>query len=159
MKEFDLIEMKLPAKADYVGVIRLSVSGIAQRMGFTFDDIEDIKVSISEAVSNVVKHAYTTDQGEVSIRFKIYEDRLEIIVADAGASFDFEDIRKKIGPYQSSEPIETLREGGLGLFLIKQLMDDVQLDNENGVCILMTKYHDHMGVSLDGQVSFMQKEK
>jgi len=50
----DYIEMKIPAKPDYVGVIRLTLSGIASRMGFTYEEIEDIKIAISEATTNAV---------------------------------------------------------------------------------------------------------
>src|SRR5699024_10043379 len=49
MEAFDFMEMKVPAKADYVGVIRLSISGVASRMGFSYEAIEDLKVAISEA--------------------------------------------------------------------------------------------------------------
>ena len=53
----DVIELKIPAKADYVGVVRLLVSGLANRMGFAYDDIEDVKVAVAEACTNVVTHA------------------------------------------------------------------------------------------------------
>lgn len=156
MDPFDFIEMRFPSKPEYVGVIRLSVSGIGHRMGFSYEDIEDMKVAISEATSNVVEHAYTNSEGEVTLGFGLYEDRLEIMVADHGGSFDLHDVKEKIGPYESSEPIETLREGGFGLLLIHTLMDKVELNNDYGVILLMTKYLDETGVGLDDQVSRIQ---
>ncbi|MFS8513265.1 MAG: anti-sigma B factor RsbW, partial [Planifilum fulgidum] len=48
----DMIELTIPAKADFVGVVRLAVSGIASRMGFSYDDIEDLKVAVAEACTN-----------------------------------------------------------------------------------------------------------
>lgn len=160
MKTFDFIEMKFPAKADYVGVVRLALSGIANRMGFSYDDIEDIKVSISEATSNVVTHAYEDEEGEFTIGFGVYADRLEVMVADHGGSFSLNDIKEKIGPYKPSQPIETIREGGFGLFLIKELMDKVEINNEHGVIVLMTKYLDYQtGVGLDDQISNFQEER
>lgn len=152
MESFDFIEMKFPAKSDYVGVVRLSVSGIANRMGFSYEDIEDIKVAISEAITNAVSHAYD-DEGEVTICFGIYQNRLEIMVADHGGSFNLNDIKDKIGPYRQTESIESLREGGFGLFLINALMDKVEINNDYGVIVLMTKYLIETGVGLDGQVS------
>lgn len=152
MEAFDFIEMRFPAKADYVGVIRLSVSGIAHRMGFSYDEIEDVKVAISEATSNVVEHAYRNDEGEMTLGFGVYDDRLEIMVADHGGSFNLQDIKENIGPYKPSEPIETLREGGFGLFLINTLMDKVEINNEYGVIVLMTKYLDQTGVGRNDQV-------
>lgn len=152
MSKFDFIEMKFPAKADYVGVARLSLSGIANRMGFSYEDIEDMKVAISEAVSNAVSHAYS-DEGEVTICFAVYDDRLEMMVADHGGSFNLADVKDRIGPYEQVESVESLREGGFGLFLINALMDKVEINNDYGVIVLMTKYLIETGVGLDGQVS------
>lgn len=150
METFDFIEMKVPAKAEYVGVVRLSVSGVANRMGYSYDDIEDLKVAVAEAVTNVVEHAYDEDAGEVTIGLGVYEDRLEIMVSDRGDSFNLKEVKKDIGPYQPNESIETLREGGFGLFLINTLMDKVQINNEYGVIVLMTKYLYESEVDIDG---------
>lgn len=156
MEHFDFIEMKFPAKADYVGVARLTVSGIANRVGFTYEDIEDIKVAVSEAISNVVSHAYE-DTGEVTVGFAVYSERLEIMVADHGGSFDLQEIKDDIGPYESTESIEDLREGGFGLFLINALMDKVEINTTYGVIVLMTKYLGKTGVGLGDQISKSQE--
>lgn len=158
MEKFDFIEMKLPAKPEYVGVIRLSISGIANRMGFTYEEIEDLKVAISEAMTNATAHAYReNEQGEVTIGFGVYRDRLEIMVADHGGSFNLAKVKEGIGPYHQSESIENLREGGFGLFLIDTLMDKVEIKNEYGVIVLMTKNLPANEVGLDGdQISTTQ---
>lgn len=158
MEAFDFIEMRVPAKADYVGVIRLSISGIANRMGFSYEDIEDLKVAISEAITNAVTHAYLEeDQGEVTIGFGVYEDRLEVMVADHGGSFKLNEIKDGIGPYKDTESVENLREGGFGLFLINALMDKVQINNNYGVIVLMTKYLNETEVDFDDdQISTTQ---
>src|SRR5690625_4225266 len=127
-------------------------------MGFSYDDIEDVKIAISEAASNVVAHAYDDKEGEVTLGFGIYADRLEVMVADHGGSFDLHEVKENIGPYDSSEPIETLREGGFGLLLINALMDKVELNNDYGVILLMTKFLDETGVGLDDQISNIQEE-
>lgn len=150
MERFDFIEMKVPAKAEYVGVIRLSISGIASRMGFSYEDIEDLKIAVSEAITNAVTHAYeNADEGEVTLGFGVYEDRLEIMVADYGGSFKLNEVKQDIGPYQNTESVENLREGGFGLFLINALMDKVEINNNYGVIVLMTKYLNETEVGLD----------
>ena len=158
MTPFDYIELKVPAKAEYVGVARLSSSGIANRMGFNYEDLEDIKVAISEAMTNAVSHAYAEEEkGEVTIGFGLYEDRLEIMVADRGDSFDLGKVKNGIGPYDESESIDDLREGGFGLFLIDALMDKVEINNELGVVILMTKFLHNNEVGIDDdQISTTQ---
>lgn len=55
-------------------------------------------------------------------------------------TFDYETTKSKIGPYDKDENIDFLREGGLGLFLIESLMDEVTVYKESGVTISMTKY-------------------
>ena len=84
-KPLNVVEMTIPAKPEFVGVVRLTVSGIANRLGFNFEEIEDIKVAISEAITNTVQHAYKEDHvGDVKIGFSLYEDRLETVVVDCG---------------------------------------------------------------------------
>ncbi|WP_255584837.1 anti-sigma B factor RsbW [Virgibacillus saliphilus] len=158
MDNFDFIEMKIPAKAEYVGVIRLSISGIASRMGFSYEDIEDLKIAVSEAITNAVTHAYeNADEGEVTLGFGVYEDRLEVMVADYGGSFSLNEVKQDIGPYKNTESVENLREGGFGLFLIDALMDKVQINNNYGVIVLMTKYLNETEVGLDdNQISTRQ---
>lgn len=150
MEKFDFIEMTIPAKADYIGVIRLTISGIANRMSFPYEDIEDLKVAVSEAITNAVTHAYNDEEtGEVRLGFGVYEDRLEIMVADSGVSFNMKEVRKEIGPHNKSEPVENLREGGFGLFLINALMDEVEIHDNHGVIIVMTKFISETEVGLD----------
>lgn len=141
-KPYDFIEMKIPSKPEYIGVIRLTVSGIASRMGFSYEDIDDLKVALSEAITNAVNHAYKDgNTGEVTIGFSVYKDRLEVRVSDSGMSFDSKDITYQTEPYNESSAIEDMREGGLGLFLIEALMDDVSINNKTGgVEIAMTKH-------------------
>ncbi|YCJ49306.1 anti-sigma B factor RsbW [Schinkia sp. CFF1] len=154
MKEtFDYIEMKVPAKPEYVGVIRLTASGIASRVGFSYEDIDDLKVAISEAATNAVDHAYQEhENGEITLGFSIYKDRLEVTVADKGKSFNVEESKCQSTPYHQASSIEELKEGGLGLFLIETLMDEVTINSDSGgVVIAMTKHlpRDEVGQSDD----------
>ncbi|SFM30064.1 serine/threonine-protein kinase RsbW [Gracilibacillus orientalis] len=157
MESLDFIEMKVPARAEYVGVVRLTTSGIANRMGFSYEEIEDLKVAISEALSNATEHAYKNEDGEVTIGFGLYQERLEVMIADRGGSFDLQKIKKNIGPYENNQSIEDLREGGFGLFLIEALMDKVEIKNDYGVIVLMTKYLHENEVDInDDQISTTQ---
>ncbi|CAM4185491.1 serine/threonine protein kinase [Bacillus manliponensis] len=141
MKEnFDCIEMKVPAKSDYVAIVRLTVAGVANRMGFSYDDIEDMKIAVSEACTNVVQHAYKESTGEITIAFGLYANRLEIMIVDNGVSFDFESLKDKMGPYDMNEEVERLPEGGLGIYLINTLMDEVKMNHNHGMVVFMTKH-------------------
>lgn len=141
MKLFDYIEIRIPAKPQYVSVIRLTISGLAARVGFSYDEIEDLKIAVSEAVTNVVQHAYYShDEDELVIGCALYEHKIEIMVSDYGNGFNFDEVRSNIGPYNENENIIMLREGGLGLYLMETLMDEVRVNNEGGVTVFMTKY-------------------
>lgn len=150
--EYDYIEMKFPASAEYVGLIRLTVSGVLSRAGATYDQIEDSKIAISEAVTNAVMHAYDSDElGEILVGFAIYKDKVEMIVADHGQSFNYEEVKDELGPYSEDDNVNYLREGGLGLFLIETLMDEVFVKKGPGVTISMTKFIDESQVHSNGE--------
>jgi len=153
MQPYDYIEVKLPAKEQYIGVARLTISGLASRVGFSYDDIEDLKIATSEAITNAVQHAYADDEiGEVVVGCALFADKIEIMIADNGSSFNFEETKKSVGPYKDKEEVEFIREGGLGLYLMETLMDDVKVFHEEGVTVLMTKYLDGERVDKDAQI-------
>lgn len=142
----DLILLTIPAKPDYVGIVRLAVSGIANRMGFSYDEIEDLKLAVSEACTNAVDHAYVGGEGDIEVSYRLFPDRLEIQVIDRGNSFNVSEVEKRTGPISIESSMNAVRERGLGLFLMKTLMDDVQISGDNGVTVQMTKYMRENGV-------------
>lgn len=134
IKKRDVIEVVIPNKPEYVSVIRLTASSIANRMGFDIDKIEDIKVAISEACSNAILHGVCENESNFKISFIIEMNRLEIIVCDRGAGCIAENIIKP--------DLKQPKEGGLGIFVIKSLMDNVDIKSDigKGTIIKMTKY-------------------
>jgi serine/threonine-protein kinase RsbW len=151
MKAIDYIEMKIPSKQEYVDVIRLTISGIASKMGFVYEAIEDLKIAISEAITNTVHYSSKDDRGEIIVGFALYNDRLEVMVTDYGTSSDFQQIREKVGPYHSGHTVEFLREGDLGIYLIESLMDDVKVQHKKGVTVFMTKFLEGERVERDAK--------
>ncbi|KXH80957.1 anti-sigma B factor RsbW [Sporosarcina sp. HYO08] len=143
MQPYDYVEIRVPAKAQYVGVARLTITGLSTRVGFTYDEIEDLKIATSEAMTNAIQHAYNENEdGEVVVGCALFDDKLEIMVADHGKSFNYEETKKSVGPYNDKEEVQFLREGGLGLYLMETLMDDVKIHRGEGVTVFMTKYLD-----------------
>lgn len=61
-------------------------------------------------------------------------------MADEGDSFDFDQKQQDLGPYTPSHTVDQLSEGGLGLYLMETLMDEVRVQNHSGVTVAMTKY-------------------
>lgn len=126
-----IIKMEISSNPEYVSIIRLTASGIANKIGFSIDDIEDIKVAISEACTNAIKHS----TNEIFyITFKILENGLYIEIEDKGRGYDVNSLPKP--------DLENPKENGLGLFIIQALMDEVSIDSKEnqGTIIKMTKY-------------------
>lgn len=133
-KNKDLIKLSVPNKPEYVSVIRLTVTGIANRMGFDVEKIEDIKVAISEACTNAITHGICQEEENFYIDFSSDEEKLVISVYDNGKGCLSNNIK--------TPNLGELNEGGLGVFIIKSLMDDVEIlpNNGKGTVIKMTKY-------------------
>lgn len=133
-KTSDLIKLSVPNKPEYVSVIRLTVSGIANRMGFDIEEIEDIKVAISEACTNAITHGFCQKEDNFNVDFLSGEEKLIIKVYDNGKGCLSQNIK--------TPNLQELKEGGLGIFIIKSLMDDVEIlsNNGQGTIIKMTKY-------------------
>lgn len=134
-KMAETVSMIIPALPAYVSMIRLSLSAVASRCGFDIESIEDIKVAVAEAVTNAIVHCHSCAQHTVHIEssFDWQTKKMTITVSDDGPGFD--QLSVKIPDAAS------LEEGGLGLFIIRSLMDDVELKTRpgQGTRIIMNK--------------------
>ncbi len=121
----EAIELKLPAKAEYMNIVRLSIAGIGERMEFSVDDIEDIKTAVGEACINSIRHGYQEKGAEenlIYIRFLIHPKKLEIVITDNGRGFD----TSGVDEYLAKPGNEKVEGVGLGVQLMKTLMDEVK---------------------------------
>ncbi|WP_411345224.1 anti-sigma B factor RsbW [Paenibacillus sp. WLX1005] len=123
--------LNLPATAEFVDVVRLNLYGIASKMGFSYEDIEDMKVAVSEACNNSVLYAYGQDGGHIDVIFEIGEETLSIIVEDEGESFDTVTEVADQSTLHDKE-LSDVQIGGLGFYLMQALMDDVSIENVSG---------------------------
>lgn len=116
------IELKIPASAQWVRVVRLTVAGVASRLHFNVNDVEDIKLAVAEAVNNAILHAPVAPHREamVSIVIESDENGLWISVSDQGRLPDGFNVEER-----ALDPEDELPEGKLGLLLIRSLMDEV----------------------------------
>ena len=122
------IELRLPAGAEWVRVARLTVAGVASRLPFPIDAVEDIKLAVSEAINNAIQHVPQQGQQSqgapvITLIIETSPDGLWVSVADQGR-LDVELEGRKM-PWGDELP-----EGGLGLMLIRSLMDRV--DHQSG---------------------------
>jgi len=118
----DCISLTLPTKSEYVSVARLTASVVANNMGFDIESIEDIKVAVGEACNNAVLHGVCQD--DFSISFIIENSEFIVEVLDCGNGFS-------IDSYNAPDLMNP-GENGLGIFIMKSLMDDVTVESQVG---------------------------
>lgn len=128
----DLVELRIPSRAEWVALARLAVAAVANRLRFTIEDIEDIKLAVAEACTAVIQHER---HGEfIDLTCETSASELRVRVRDAG--------RQSSTPENGrSMDLDEARIAGLGVFLIRTLMDEVSydVDPETGTDLVMVK--------------------
>ncbi|HHY09071.1 MAG TPA: anti-sigma F factor [Firmicutes bacterium] len=114
------IKLEFPADTRNVAFARTSVAVFAAQLDWTLDELEDIKVAVSEAVSNSVIHGYSLKEGTIQVSASSAGEVLEIIVEDFGRGI--KDIEKAQETGYSSLPEERM---GLGFTFMFEYMDKV----------------------------------
>jgi len=128
----DVVELRMPCQPEYVGVARLTILGVASRMRFSYDEVEDIRLAVGEACTNSVEWARRNarQDTDIVIHSVMNGDALTIEVEDQAGP-------RAETPEQSSRDQDT---EGLGALLITLLVDEVRvIPREGGTCIQMVK--------------------
>lgn len=119
------VRLRIPARAKHVELARLALSGLA-RMAFLPDEpLADLKLALTEAVSNSVRHAYVGAAGSISVVYELTPHSLGIEVVDDGIGFD-------PGQAPALEGGE-FTEGGLGITIIRAIADELEIRSQPGV--------------------------
>ena len=118
------VRLTIPARAEYITLCRLALTGIARLRELSDELLADLKLALTEAASNSVRHAYgDKDAGVVDISYQLFSDRLVIEVTDEGEGFD---------PAETESNGAELSEGGLGIAIIRAIADDVEFGAQPG---------------------------
>jgi serine/threonine-protein kinase RsbW len=119
------VRLRLPARAEYIALARLALGGLADIVALPDELVADLKLALTEAVSNSVRHAYADGRGFVSIAYELSGDALAVEVVDDGDGFD----PNRPPPLEGEE----LTEGGLGIAIIGTIADEFELQSRPGV--------------------------
>ncbi len=115
----EIVELRVPSKAEWVALIRLATAAVANRLKFSIEDIEDVKLAVAEACTAVIQH---DGHGEfIEVTCEVSADALYLRVHDAGRQVPHTDASR-------SMDFDEARVAGLGVFLIRTLMDEVSYD-------------------------------
>jgi serine/threonine-protein kinase RsbW len=128
----ELVELRIPSTPEWVALARLAAATVANRLRFSIEEIEDVKLAVAEACTAVIQHE---GHGEfIELTCEALADSLRVRVRDSG----------RHGVHASERPhinYEEARIAGLGIFLIRTLMDEVSYDvhPQHGTDLLMVK--------------------
>jgi serine/threonine-protein kinase RsbW len=128
-----LFEMTIKSVSAEIPSVSASLEEVMHAHGFSTDDILDTQLAVEEAITNIINHGYKNAIGEIIISCRINLYLAEIRIRDNAPRFD---------PLSLPEPeldgtIQDRKIGGLGVFLIRQVMDEIAYRYENGRNILV----------------------
>lgn len=123
------VELRIPARAEWVAVARLAAAAVGSRMRFAVDEIDDLKLAIAEACTDCIQRSEGIEN--IDIRWDVTPGELRVTVSGDGRTPKLESVKV------SEEP----KVGGLGVFLIRALMDNVEyeIEPQRGARLVMTK--------------------
>jgi len=131
--------LEIPSITENLQMIREFVLKIAAKTGFNEETQEQIALAVDEACTNVIKHAHHHDaQRLMDIQIQTDANKMKITITDKGRGFDI----TKLKDPDVEQFIRESKHGGLGIYLIKTLMDEVDYEFNPGVKnqVQLTKY-------------------
>lgn len=131
-------KLSITASTENLSEVRNFVAEHAKSHGFNKQQIADIRLSVDEAITNIIRHAYMgDDSNNIDIEVSLEEDQFCIHLQDTGKTFKM----NKFTEPDIERKIKEKKRGGMGLYLIHSLMDDVSYSRSNGINeMVMCKY-------------------
>jgi serine/threonine-protein kinase RsbW len=121
--------LSVPGLTGHLEEIRSFVSGIARQSGFVEEEVNKIELAVDEACSNVIEHAYGgVRPGDIDVAVRTDRSKLTVTVSDRGKTFQFDGVPVP----DMKQYLSELRIGGLGIYLMRMLMDDVTYRSRAG---------------------------
>lgn len=134
----EVVSLVIPAKAEYIALGRLALTGLLRPLAVEPEVIADVKLALTEACSNSIRHAYADGrEGAVEIRYELLDESISVEVSDEGGGFE---------PLEPAPDGDELDEGGLGIAIIRAVTDDLSIgprSGGNGSCLRFTKQLAH----------------
>ena len=117
-----------PAEESQLREIKSYVESVCLETTLSRKEVDSILLAVEEACTNVIRHAYLYGSGTIRIKITTEKDRIIFTIIDTGRTFDFD----ASGSPDLDRYVETGRKGGLGIYLIRKVMDDVSYRTVRG---------------------------
>ena len=134
----NILEVKFSAKSENESLSRVIVASFAAKLDPTLDELSDIKMAVSEAVTNSIIHGYDEDESKfVYLRCELKDRTIKVVIEDRGNGI--EDVKQAMQPMYTSKP--ELERAGMGFSFMESFMDslDVVSIKGEGTKVVMTK--------------------
>jgi serine/threonine-protein kinase RsbW len=133
-------QLIVPGRFERLIEIAAFITQAARAAGLNDDEVFHVEMAVDEACSNIIEHAYATQAGDIHLACTCpAAGQFEIVIRDSGQPFDPADVP----PPQVDTPadLDNLNEGGLGLYFMRKLMDEVRFEfvPGQGNVLTMTK--------------------
>lgn len=131
-----VVRLTFPAKPDYLLLARLALAGLARTLPLEPEQLADLKLAVTEACGNAVRHAYADEDGPVMVAFVVSDDRLEIRVEDEGTGFGG---MPDAGEWTMPKDLDS----GMGMAIIRAIVDELEVEegpDGRGTVVRMAKY-------------------
>jgi serine/threonine-protein kinase RsbW len=130
--------LTFPGRYESLANISNFVKKVAKSNGFEGLALYKIETAVDEACSNIIEHAYgEEDKGDIKISIDFLNEALTITIKDKGKPFDPEKVKQP----NLNDPLEERKGNGLGLYMMKQWMDEVHfVFNKQENVLTMIKY-------------------
>ena len=132
----NVMEAKFKATPENESFARNLVASFILPLNPSIEELSDIKTAVSEAVTNVVVHAYPNKIGDVTIKITTEENKIAISISDKGVGI--QDIERALTPFYTSKPDE--ERSGMGFTVMEGFMDRLEVcNNKEGLTVNMFK--------------------
>ena len=117
-------QLRVPAHIDYLAELREFISDIGKKYKLPESMIKSFKLAIDEAATNIIRHAYrdVEETDSITLRVIIRKESVTVCVIDQGKRFDPRNVKEP----DLNRYVEIGKRGGLGIFIIRKLMDDIE---------------------------------
>lgn len=133
-----------PAQYESLAAIDRFVADAAEEAGFDSGTVYQVRLAVDEACSNIIAHAYGGEgRGVIECSCQAQDDDLTVVLRDQGRPFDPD----SVPPPNLSDDLEERTGGGLGLYFIRKIMDEVDFDfeSEGGNVLTLVKHKENLG--------------
>jgi len=132
IKMKDLFELEIEGKLENLSLIGDFIGDTMRSFGLDNHKIFDVQMAVDEACTNIIEYGYANEVGMIDIACQRKGDGIIVVIKDRGKPFD----PTSVQPPDLNASLEERKAGGLGIYFIKTLMDEVRYEFKEGKNVL-----------------------